>query len=113
MLVLMRQVQLRFVHQRKGCKDGRTFVANLQEHFGQFDANTPFPCPRFSGIKMTGVSKTSLLIFVVFARFLALTAKFWQVNDHRKRQELTINQYKATIFRSKNLKGLVFLSPEF
>ena len=28
---------------------------------------------------MTGVSKTSLLIFVVFARFIALTAKFWQV----------------------------------
>ena len=28
-----------------------------------------------SGIKMTGVSKTSLLIFVVFARFLALTTK--------------------------------------
>ena len=35
----------------------------------------------FSGIKMTGVSRMSLLIFVVFARFLALTAKFWQVND--------------------------------
>ena len=31
------------------------------------------------GIKMTGVSKTSLLIFVVFARFIVLTAKFWQV----------------------------------
>ena len=27
------------------------------------------------GIKMTSVSKTSLLKFVVFARFLALTAK--------------------------------------
>ena len=28
---------------------------------------------------MTGVSKTSFLIFVVFARFIVLTAKFWQV----------------------------------
>ena len=28
-----------------------------------------------SGIKMTGVSKTSPLNFVVFVRFLALTAK--------------------------------------
>ena len=33
---------------------------------------------------MTGVSKTSLLNFVVFARFLALIAKVWQANDHRK-----------------------------
>ena len=67
---------------------------------------------RKSGIKMTGVSKTSLLIFAVFARFLALTAEFWQVNDHRKGQEQTMNQSKTTLFRSRNLKGLVFLSPE-
>ena len=67
----------------------------------------------FSGIKMTRVSKMSLLIFVVFARFLPLTARFWQVNDHRKMQELTMNQSKTTLFRSRNLKGLVFLSPEF
>ena len=69
-----------------------------------------FSC--FSGIKITGVSKTSLLIFIDFARFLALTAKFWQVNDHRKRQELTMNQPKTTLFRSRTLKGRVFLSPE-
>ena len=36
-------------------------------------------CGIDSGIKMTGVSKTSLLIFIVFAQFIALTAKFWQV----------------------------------
>ena len=30
----------------------------------------------YSGVKMTGVSKTPLLISVVFARFLALTARF-------------------------------------
>ena len=57
---------------------------------------------------MTGASKTSLLIFVVFAWFLALAAKFWQANDHRKMQELTMNQSKTTLFRSRNLKGLVF-----
>ena len=67
----------------------------------------------FSGIKMTGVSTMSLLIFVVFARFLTLTATFWQVNNHQKRQELTMNQSKTTLFRSRNLKGLVFLSPDF
>ena len=39
-----------------------------------------------SGVKMTRVSKTSLLNFVVFARFLTLTAKVWQVNDHQKMQ---------------------------
>ena len=61
---------------------------------------------------MTGVSKTSLLIFRVFSRFLALTAKFWQANDHRKIQELAMNQAKTKLFRSRNLKGLVFLSPE-
>ena len=44
-----------------------------------------------SGINTTGVSKTSLLIFVVLAWFLVLTAKFWQVNDHRNMQELTMN----------------------
>ena len=54
--------------------------------------------------------RTSLLIFVVFARFIVLTAKFWQVYDHQ-RQELTMNQSKTTLFRSRNLKGLVFLSP--
>ena len=54
----------------------------------------------------------SLFIFVVFARFIALTAKFWQVDDHRRRQELTMNQSKTTLFRSRNLKGLVFLSHE-
>ena len=32
-----------------------------------------------SGMKMTGVSKTSLLIFVVITRFIALTTTFWQV----------------------------------
>ena len=37
-----------------------------------------------SGFKMTGVSKASRLNFVVFARFLALTAKDRQVNDHHK-----------------------------
>ena len=61
---------------------------------------------------MTGVSKTPLLIFVVFAQFLALTAKFWQVNDHQQRQELTMNQSKTTLLRSRSLKGLVFLSPK-
>ena len=49
-----------------------------------------------SGIKMTGASKTSLLNFVVFARFLALTAKVWQVSNHRNSQELTMNQSKTT-----------------
>ena len=61
---------------------------------------------------MTGVSKTSLLIFVVSARFLALTAKIWQVNDHRQRQELIMNQSKTTLSRSRNLKGLVLLSSD-
>ena len=61
---------------------------------------------------MTGVSKTSLLIFVVSTRFFALTAKIWQVNDHQDRQELTMNHSKTTLSRSRNLKGLVFLSPE-
>ena len=42
-----------------------------------------------------------LLNFVVFARFLALTAKVWQVNDHQKRQELTMNESKTTLFRSR------------
>ena len=46
------------------------------------------------GIEMTGVSKTSLLNFVVFPGFLALTVKVWQVNDHHKREELTINYPK-------------------
>ena len=32
---------------------------------------------------MTRVSKTSLLIFVVLARFLSLTAKFWQMMGDR------------------------------
>ena len=45
-------------------------------------------------------SKASLLIFVVFTRFLALTATFWQVNDRRERQELAINQSKTTLFRN-------------
>ena len=54
-----------------------------------------------------------LLIFVVIAKFLALTAKVWQVNDHRKRQELTMNQSKTALFRRRNLKGLVFLNPDF
>ena len=70
----------------------------------------------FSGIKMTGVSKMSLLNFVVFARFLALIGTIWQANKHRTRQysqELTMNQSKTTVFRSRNLQGLVFLSPEF
>ena len=44
-------------------------------------------------IKMTGVSETSLLNFVVFARFLALIAKVWQVSDRRKRQELTMSLF--------------------
>ena len=39
-------------------------------------------------------------------------AKFWQVNNHRRRHELTMNQSKTTPFRSRNLKGLVFLSPD-
>ena len=69
-------------------------------------------CHVDSGIRMTGVSKTSLFIFVVFARFLAFTAKVWQVNDHRKRKEMTMNQSKTSLFRSGNLKGLVFLSPD-
>ena len=33
----------------------------------------------FSGIKMTRVSKMSLLVFVTSAQFQALTATFWQV----------------------------------
>ena len=61
---------------------------------------------------MTGISKTPLLIFVVFAQFLALTAKFWQGERPPKRKELTINQSKTTLLRSRKLKGLVFLSPE-
>ena len=65
-----------------------------------------------SGINTTGVSKTSLFIFVVSARFLAFTAKFWQVNDHQNRQELPMNQSKTTLSKSRNLKGLVFLSPD-
>ena len=60
--------------------------------------------------KMTGVSKMSLLIFVAFARFLALTVKFWHVIDHRKRKGLTMNESKTAHLRSRNLKGLVFLS---
>ena len=55
---------------------------------------------------------TSLLNFVVFARFLALTAKVWEGKDHWKTQELTMNQSKTTLFRGRNPKGLVFLSPE-
>ena len=50
-----------------------------------------------SGIKMIRVSNMSLLIFVVFARFLALTATFWLVNDHLIMQELTMNQSKLHI----------------
>ena len=61
---------------------------------------------------MTGVSKTSLVVFVVLARFLVFTAKFWQVNDHRNRKELIMNQSKTTLLRSRNLKGLVFISPD-
>ena len=53
-------------------------------------------CKFISGLKMTGVSQTSLLIFVVFARCHALTVKFWQASDHRKRQERTMNQSKTT-----------------
>ena len=75
-----------------------------------------FACDCFqnktSGIKMPGVSKTSLLFFIVFARFPALTAKVWQVNDHRRGQELTMNLSKTTVFRSRALTGPVFLSPE-
>ena len=41
---------------------------------------------QISGIKMTGVSKMWLLIFVVLARLLALTAKVWQVNDHWRKE---------------------------
>ena len=32
--------------------------------------------------------------------------------DHRKRKELTMNQFKTALLRSRNLKGLVFLSPD-
>ena len=49
----------------------------------------------------------------VFTRFHALTAEYWEVNDHRKRKELTMNQSKTTLLRSRNPKGLVFSSPEF
>ena len=72
----------------------------------------PWGAHALSVIKMTGVSKTSLLMFVVFARFLISTAKFWQVNDHRKMQELTMSQSKTTLSRSRNLKGPVLLSPD-
>ena len=41
-----------------------------------------------------------------------MDCRIWQVNDHRKRQELTMKQPKTTLSRSRNLKGLVFLSPE-
>ena len=71
-----------------------------------------YHCSSDSGVKMSGVSKTSLLTLVVFAQFLALTANVWQVNKPRKMQEITMNQSKTTLFRSRNLKGLVFLSPD-
>ena len=45
-------------------------------------------------VEMTGVSKRSLLILVVFARFLASTAKFRKANVHRRRPELHMNQFK-------------------
>ena len=61
------------------------------------------PRSRKSGIKMSAVSKMSLLIFVVFAWFFALTAKLWQVNDHRKSPELTMNQSKTARFRRPGL----------
>ena len=61
---------------------------------------------------MTGVSKTLHLILVVFAWFLALTAKHLQMNDHQNQQELTMKQSKTTLFRNRNLKGLVFLSAD-
>ena len=42
--------------------------------------------------------------FIVFARFLALTPEVCQANGHRRRQELTINQSKTTLLRSRNQK---------
>ena len=105
-----------------------------------FCHNIPVPSQtavgtQLSGIKMTAVSTTSLLIFVVFARFQALTAKFWQVNNQRKREEsfrtvpgidcqiLAGEQQKKKertnhepvqnyTLKSRDLEGLVFLSPE-
>ena len=53
------------------------------------------------GIKMTGVS------------FHTVPRIDCQILDgHWKRQELTMNQSETTLFRSGNLKGLVFLSPD-
>ena len=37
---------------------------------------------------------------------------FGQVNEHRKRQTLTLNQSNTTLSRSRNFKGPVFLSPD-
>ena len=54
-----------------------------------------------SGIKITRVLKRHF-DFVAFAQFLALTAKSWQVNDHRKQgKELSMNQSKTTLLRSR------------
>ena len=50
--------------------------------------------------KMTGVAKMSLSIFVVFARFFAMTAKCLAgERPPIERQELTMNQSKRTLFK--------------
>ena len=63
---------------------GRDFPAEIPEMFWKDPGNA---LRALSGIKMTGLPKTSLLIFVVFARFIALTAKFWQVCAQQRHKE--------------------------
>ena len=64
---------------------------------------------------MTGASKTSLLIFVVFARFHALTVKFWQgrsrpqnkeITDHEPVQNYTVEKQESWgpgLFKPRNI----------
>ena len=86
------------------CGKETFWQSKIQKRKQKKTINTDLRSSSGSGIKVTRVSKTSLLIFV------ALTAKFWQLNNHRTRQELTMNQSKNYTFQ--NLKGLVFSSPD-
>ena len=68
-------------------------IANRESHNSQ---NRRPEIARISAVRSTqvpGIKMMSLLILVVVARFLALTAKYWQVNDHNKGNHEPVQNY--------------------
>ena len=60
---------------------------------------------------MTGISITSIFIYSFCTVPRIDCQGLAGERPLKKRQELTMNQSKTTLFRGRNLKGLVFLSP--